>query len=247
MSRTAKTEARYHSACDIAHRWFAYFEGETEDVISHSSIFSEDIMLVHAGTHLLAKGKSEIIQWLNNLPYEKGSHFIRHIDVKPLENDQAEVNMDISYQAIGKDGTVGGALSKYQTLVTYDNENNAVFTFIQKTPLMPNPDKVFHDSFADNRLRSFINHLFYLMLTPNADIRSLFSSAPESYSLNRVLSLPESSNISDILLISSDPESLSFLIQFSLSTTIYELSLSLNEAPGRYISIKHAELLEKVG
>ncbi|MFS2223216.1 hypothetical protein [Pantoea sp. B65] len=153
MTEQEITQARYHAACDIAHRWFAVFEGKTEEAGLHSALFSEDVMLVHAGAHLLAKGKAEMTRWLHDLPYERSAHFIRRIDVIPLPDEQAEVNMDISYQVPGQEALVGGALSEYRTTVKFDREHHAVFTFLQKTLRMPNPDKVFREAFAENRLR----------------------------------------------------------------------------------------------
>ena len=242
MTEREITQARYHAACDIAHRWFAFFEGETEAAVLHSDLFSEDVMRVHAGTHLLAQGKAEMTRWLNDLPYERGAHFIRRIDVIPLPDDQAEVNMEISYQVLGQKGQVGGAMSEYRTMVKFDREHNAVFTFLQKTPRMPNPDKVFWDAFAENRLRSFIGRFFQLMLTSPEHIRSLFACNADS--VRDVVTLLEETSPGDIQLLTSDTRALSLSLQVSSTDRRYVLSLLLDEAPGRYMTIRHTKLSE---
>ncbi|MBA0034893.1 hypothetical protein HS962_01375 [Pantoea sp. BIGb0393] len=242
MTEQEITQARYHAACDIAHRWFAFFEGETEAAGLHSALFSEDVMLVHAGTHLLAQGKAEMTRWLRDLPYERGAHFIRRIDVIPLTDDQAEVNMEISYQVLGQEGQVGGALSEYRTTVKFDREHNAVFTFLHKTPRMPNPDKVFRDAFAENRLRSFIARFFQLMLTAPAHIRSLFAGNADADSVRDGMALLEEIIPEDIQLLTADTRALSFSLQVSSNDRRCVLSLLLDEAPGRYMAIRHASL-----
>lgn len=57
MNDICISQARKNAALDIAHRWFAFFEGKTESVTDHLDIFSNDVRLVHAGVHLLAEGK----------------------------------------------------------------------------------------------------------------------------------------------------------------------------------------------
>jgi hypothetical protein len=244
MTEQEITQARYHAACDAAHRWFAFFEGKTEDAGLHSTLFSEDVMLVHAGTHLLAKGKTEMTRWLRDLPYERGAHFIRRIDVIPLADNRADVNMDISYQVLGQEGQVGGALSEYRTTVKFDSEHNAIFTFLQKTPRMPNPDKVFRDAFAENRLRSFMARFFQLMLTAPAHIRSLFAGHADADSVREVMALLQKTDPDDIQLLLSDTRALSFSLQISSNERRCVLSLLLDEAPGRYMTIRHTSLSE---
>lgn len=240
MTEEQLNAARYHAACDIAHRWFAFFEGDTEELHQHSEIFAEDVMLVHAGTHLLAKGKAEMIQWLSSLPYEKGSHFIRSIDVIPARGNEAEVNMQISYQMLDEYKRVGGALSEYRAKVRFDEKSNALFTFIQKTPRFANPDKVFRDSFTANRLHSFIARFSQLMLSDSKSIPRLLSENTDVETAGIIEKLKRGPQVIKVKLLSFDYDQLSCNFLITLNDKQQALDLSLKESPGRYMTIVHA-------
>lgn len=238
-------KAQYHAACDIAYRWFAFFEGETEALDQHCALFSEDVILTHAGTHLLAQGKEEIKQWLRNLPYEKGSHFIRNIDVINRADNQADVNMNISYQRIDANQEVGGALSEYRTRVKFDERHNATFTFIQKTPRFPNPDPVFHDSFAVNRLRSFIARFSQLIISDPKGIAELVSAEADQQTTAMIKTLKWDEEIGILKLLSFDPKQ--SICEFLISSNGMQntLALTLIESAGRYMTILRATISER--
>lgn len=243
MTNEQRQYIRYHAVCDIAHRWFAFFEGETEDISRHIDIFSEDVLLVHGGTHLLAQGKAAMADWLSLLPPEKGSHVIRRIELGKETDREAEVIMDIGYQVVREDGKVGGALSEYKANVSFDKDNNAVFTFLQKTPLYPNPDTTFRDSFAENRLKSFIARLSYAVLRYSAEgNEALLQEALDGVKGNSLYPSLKNSCVSHIHIEKMDTNNLSCILSLSDQGISRKLSLELNESPGRWLTIRHATL-----
>lgn len=243
MTNEQRQQIRDHAVRDIAHRWFAFFEDETEDISRHIDIFSEDVLLVHGGTHLLAKGKTAMEHWLSQLPPEQGSHVIRHIELGKQTDHEAEVIMNIGYQAVREDGKVGGALSEYKTTVSFDTGNNAVFTFLQKTPLHPNPDTTFRDSFAENRLKSVIARLSYAVLHYSAEGNEVFlQEALDGVNGNSLYPLLKNSRVSHIHTEKMDTDNLSCTLWLSDQSTIRKLNLVLNDSPGRWLTIRHATL-----
>ncbi len=157
-----REKIREHAARDIAHRWFAYFEGENKDINKQLEILSDDIKILHASSHLLADGKDSAAEWVANIPEEVDSHFIKEFIYNPLSEDLAEVRMKVAYQVIQAGNQIGGAIIHYQTLVTFTEDNSALFTFINKTPAEHNPNKVFADSYQENRVHSFVYRWVYL-------------------------------------------------------------------------------------
>ncbi|HBR1526345.1 TPA: hypothetical protein L9L74_005005 [Klebsiella pneumoniae] len=242
MTEEQIQKIRYYAACDIAHRWFAFFEGKTEEIKQHLDLFSKDIMLVHGGTHLLASGKEAMSHWLHNLPSEKGSHFIREIRICQ-NRDEAEMDMDIGYQAVRPDGKVGGALSEYRTTVSFDKQHNATFRWIQKTPLMPNPDKIFRDSFAENRIRSFIARFAQVtLLSSFPEQKALLGDVVDATSGVRLSSELKKMKVMDIHVESMDTmtHSCSLLLAERSSSVRRRLDLVLADGDGRYTAIKTA-------
>ena len=168
MDISSQEKIREHAARDIAHRWFAYFEGEDKIVDRQLEILSDDIKILHASSYLLADGKESAAIWAANIPEEIDSHFIKDFSYIPLGEDIAEVKMKIAYQVIQPDHRIGGAIIHYQTLVTFDENNSALFKFVNKTPVEPNPNKVFADSYQENRIYSLIYRWIYLLETFNS-------------------------------------------------------------------------------
>lgn len=140
-----------------------FFEGDVNDMESHVKIFEKDIKLIHAGSFLLADGLDSMKLWLENLPKETGSHFIKSLDLRHLNDEIAEATMMIAYQIVNPDETLSGAIIEYKVIVIFNDNNEATFKIIQKTPLRPNPSTVYKDSFKDNRLKSFVNRLLFLI------------------------------------------------------------------------------------
>lgn len=165
MNDEATAQLKEHSVRTIAHRWFAFFEGDVNDMESHLKIFEKDIKLIHAGRYLLADGLDSIKLWLENLPQETGSHFIKSLDLRHLDDKTAEATMKIAYQTVNPDETLSGAIIEYKVIVVFNDNNEATFKIIQKTPIHPNPSTIYKDSFKDNRLKSFVNRLLFLIKT----------------------------------------------------------------------------------
>lgn len=136
---------------EAIHHWFAFFEGETVSTYSQLGLFDDEIQLVHAGQHLLAKGKEQMKQWLNSIPPEISSHFVKNIEAEKIRDDVYQVSWETPYQAVRDSGDVGGAIIRYQTLVRVSLEGVARFIVIQKTPFKNNPETVFHESFRQHR------------------------------------------------------------------------------------------------
>lgn len=244
MTDEQLNKARYHAACDIAHRWFAFFEGETESVASHSDIFADDVMLVHAGTHLLAQGKKAMAGWLSSLPVERSSHFIRRIEVIPQAGQTGNVLMDIGYQAVRRDGSVGGALTEYHTNVKFSPRHEATFSFIQKTPRLANPDTVFRDSFGENRVKSF-NARFAWMLLTAATTRcgELLHPNADRETIQIVHALITRGDIADVEFAHFNALRLTSSLVIRTEANEWRLLLELNESAGRYATIRSAKLV----
>lgn len=232
--------ARFKAAQDIAHRWFAFIDGDTEDISTHVEIFSDDVKLVHAGIHTLADNKSSLVHWLQSLPNETEAHFIREFDIVHLEGNMAELSMRLSYQILSRDGTAGGALSEYKTRVRFDDKHNAVFTFLQKTPQYANPDKVFKDSFPENRMYSFISHIQHLMLTSRQnEISELLSSQDINVEALSCIRLLQAASLTDDMTFENiNISDLTFTLVLVVSHQLCRLRFQLSEQAGRYLRIQ---------
>lgn len=236
-------DARPHAIRDIAHRWFAFFEGETESIDQHLALFTPDVKLVHAGRHLLAQGKPAMGQWLAQAPGDQDSHFIRHLSWQPLaDDDGARVEMEIAYQVVQPDGTIGGAMIRYETEVAFDDvDGEASFRFLQKTPVTPNPDRDFKDSFADNRLGAGLARLRFLSTQhrpERIETELLDAEAREAWqALRSTVSLDE---LADARLITQDDAALSLTLELD-SVAERRLALTFVERPGRYPRIQRIE------
>ncbi|WP_264906222.1 hypothetical protein [Vibrio sp. STUT-A11] len=136
---------------EAIHHWFAFFEGETVPTYSQLALFDDEIELIHAGQHLLAKGKEEMQQWLDSIPPEFSSHFVEEMTVERVKAGIYQVSWQTPYQSIRENGAVGGAIIRYQTLVRISQSGVAKFVVIQKTPFKNNPETVFHESFREHR------------------------------------------------------------------------------------------------
>ncbi|MBB3139879.1 hypothetical protein [Halomonas organivorans] len=234
-------DARPHAIRDIAHRWFAFFEGETESIERHLDLFAPDVRLVHAGVHLLAEGQPAMARWLEQAPGDHDSHFIRDLSWQARSADSARMQMDIAYQVVQADGSLGGAMIHYETEVVFDANDEARFRFLQKTPLMPNPDRDFKDSFADNRLGAGLARLRFLSAQHSPErieTELLDAEAREAWrALRSTVSLEE---LADARLITQDDTALSLSLQLN-SVAERRLALTFIERPGRYPSIRQIE------
>lgn len=136
---------------EAVYHWFAFFEGETVPTEFQLALFDDEIQLVHAGQHLLAKGKEEMQQWLDSVPPEFSSHFVEEMKLESVKTGIYQVSWQTPYQSIRENGAVGGAIIRYQTLVRISQTGAAKFMAIQKTPFKNNPETVFRQSFSEHR------------------------------------------------------------------------------------------------
>lgn len=234
-------DARTHAIRDIAHRWFAFFEGETESIAQHLSLFAPDVQLVHAGVRRLAEGRPAMARWLEQAPGDQDSHFIRDLTWQPLSKDSARMEMEIAYQVVQYDGSLGGAMIRYQTEVVFDAHGEAAFRFLQKTPVTPNPDRVFKDSFADNRLGAGMARLRFLSARhrPGQVERELLDDgAREAWQLLR--STVSLEDLAAARVIGQDDTSLTVAISLP-SRPARRLALAFAERAGRYPVIQRLE------
>jgi len=243
MNNETINTARYYAASDIAHRWFAFFEGKTEKIDDHLAIFADDIVLSHAGTHRLAEGKESIKNWLTSLPYEVGSHAILTKKFIPLENNLAQLNMDISYQYMSPYGEIGGALSKYQTKIRFDEQNNGTFVFIQKTPILPNPNKVFRDTFIENRIMSFVYYFQRMLIADLENIRTLLPSSLNQNIAN-MLYLFDTIKAENVHFLDKNEQELSCRFNIKTDNQHYQFKLKLEDILGRYLKIESVPYLK---
>ncbi|KFZ37249.1 hypothetical protein HR45_11260 [Shewanella mangrovi] len=152
--------ARRFAAQEIAHRWFAYFEGVTEPLTDHLDLFTEDVRLIHARRTLLADGKAQLAAWLKQVPAETSSHLIHEFALQSLDNSSALLTMQVAYQALAHDQLIG-AIIDYQAKVVFASDDSAQFALIQKSPIAANPALCFKLSFAEHRQLALLSQLGY--------------------------------------------------------------------------------------
>lgn len=152
--------ARRYAAQEIAHRWFAYFEGVTEPLSEHLDLFTADVRLLHAGRTLLADGKPQLAAWLQQVLPETSSHFISDFSLQSLDESSALLTMQVAYQALADDRLIG-SLIDYQAKVVFAADDSAQFSVIQKTPVAANPALSFAASFAENRQQALLAQFSY--------------------------------------------------------------------------------------
>lgn len=248
MSQELQKVARFNAAKDISHRWFAFMDGQTESLESHLDMFSDDVRLVHAGIHLLAYDKASMARWLKTLSGETGAHFIREFDVVRFDSDTAELAMRLSYQRLEPNGEVGGALTDYKAQVKFASDQTAVFTFLQKTPQFANPDRDFKDSFPENRVHSFVCHLFCLLMSSGADaLRLLLNNAEAGGSIDRVIMEARLADLCRLQVSQVDIPTLSFILMMPMPTHAKHFFFKLVETGGRYLRIHSVQLLPELG
>lgn len=223
-----------YAARDLAHRWFAFFEGEVENLDEHLELFSDDVRLVHAGTTLLAESKDGMKAWFQRLPPENGSHFIERFEFKMVSDRLAVVTMKVAYQALLEDGRLIGAMIDYYTEVVFDEGGRACFRFIQKTPVMANPATTFTASFAANRRESF-NACFMgrLLACDHAALHALTDDQSVADKLNAVLGHLSSRQMAEAEVLPGQGE----LVRLIVPDDASEWCLTLAEKGGAYLRI----------
>lgn len=227
--------SKYHAIEDIIYRWFAFFEGETEAVSEHSDIFTEDVQLVHAGTHLLANDRPSVERWLMSIPPSRSSHFVEGISVSPIDENLVRASWSVRYQYTQDDGVVGGSIISYQAVVSFFEAYQAQFLFLQKTPIRQNPDAHYKDSFSENRLLSFLARLKSVLLEGDrGGLSDLLGNYAEGQRLQAWLEQLTPSQFQDLGGEVLDDQTL----QLSLNNTVV-CQVRLQVEGGRYASVSH--------
>lgn len=217
---------------EAIHHWFAFFEGETVSTYSQLALFDDEIELVHAGQHLLAKGNEQMKQWLNSIPPEISSHFVKNIEAKKIRGDVYQVSWETPYQAVRDSGDVGGAIIRYQTLVRVSLEGVAKFIVIQKTPFKNNPETVFHESFRQHRASALSCRLQRWLESDETAIPATINALGEASKM--LLNIQQISGDKRLILQSSDDGENPGLLMTTDAETYY---LSLQQQPGWYPAI----------
>ncbi|TCK04218.1 hypothetical protein [Marinobacterium mangrovicola] len=233
-------DSRYYAIRDIAHRWFAFFEGQTESLEEHLQLFAPDVRLIHAGQHLLAEGQSAMADWLKQVPPATDSHFINALHWQPTSDNRARVEMEIGYQVMQNGELVGGAVIEYQTEVMFTKSGEAAFSFLQKTPVSQNPDREFKDSFAANRLGATAARIDFLFATGQADqIADELMEPGADEQWHQLIAQQEAEGLRSARTGEQDETALSLTLKLSGTQS---LSLLLTEQAGRYLKVRAIEL-----
>ncbi|SEG67522.1 hypothetical protein [Marinobacterium lutimaris] len=233
-------DSRYYAIRDIAHRWFAFFEGQTESLEEHLQLFTPDVRLVHAGQHLLAEGQSAMADWLKQVPPATDSHFINALHWQPTSDNRARVEMEIGYQVMQNGELVGGAVIEYQTEVVFTESGEAAFSFLQKTPVRQNPDREFKDSFAANRLGASAARIDFLLTTCQADQIAVELMEPDAgVQWQQLIAQRGAETLTSARTGEQDETALSLTLKLSGTQS---LSLLLTEQAGRYLKVRAIEL-----
>lgn len=225
---------------EAIHHWFAFFEGETVSAYSQLALFDEEIELIHAGQHLLAKGHEQMKQWLNSVPPEISSHFVKNIEAEKIRDDVYQISWETPYQAVRGSGDVVGAIIRYQTLVRVSPEGVAKFIVIQKTPFKNNPETVFHESFLEHRASALSCRLQRWLESDETSLPATINASGEA--LQMLLGIRQRSGDKRLTLHSSGDGEHPGLLMTTDAATYY---LSLQQQPGWYPAVATVIAIQK--
>jgi hypothetical protein len=240
MNHERLEAARLNAARDICYRWFAFMDGKTESLVSHLDMFSLDIILMHTAIYRVAYDKGSMARWLESLAAEtgRGSHFIRELDVVSFDQNTAELAMRVSYQRCDGSGEIGGALTDYKARVRFNNDQTAVFTYLQKTPQFQNLDREFKDSFPENRLYSFMNHLRHLMAASKAEaLRDLVDNGHFIGAINELITDTQTADMARVEIEQVDVPTATFTLALQAQDQAKRFQFQMVERGGRYLRI----------
>jgi hypothetical protein len=156
---------RSHAALSLAHRWFAFLESPAGNLEEHLDLFEDNVQLTgRRGEVRFAHGHQELAQWFRAVPDEVSSHRILHSNW--LERTGVEGTLDflVAYQAPTADGSVGGSIIRYQTVVSFVDESPR-FAALDKTPILPNTKREYAPTWAEHRVSGFVHALLGKQLT----------------------------------------------------------------------------------
>ncbi|MBM6550057.1 hypothetical protein [Marinomonas ostreistagni] len=226
MTKAIQHTEHLHAIYEIIHHWFAFFEGETVTAKSQCRLFTEDAQIVHAGQHLLANGVEEIERWLLSVPPEHSSHTLDNLSLEALSDNQYQVTWQTAYQAQRHGGQVGGSIIAYQALITIDEDGQARFRALQKTPMASNPNTRFVETFKMHRIKALKSRLAQLATTSSA-----------TPALSQYVQSPEMANLLDSILTQTDLTISDTEAAIIATTPVQSWRFDVLEQGGLYIKI----------
>lgn len=173
---------RSHAAFSLAHRWFAFLESPAGNVEEHLDLFEDNVQLTgRRGEVHFAHGHLELAQWFRAVPDEVSSHRILHSNWTERTGVEGTLDFLVAYQTPTADGSVGGSIISYQTVVAFADEIPR-FVALDKTPILPNTKRVYAPTWAEHRVSGFVHALLgkQLIHAEAADaLRDLTEGAPK--------------------------------------------------------------------
>jgi hypothetical protein len=145
-----------HAALSLAHRWFAFLESPAGNVEEHLNLFGSNVQLTgRRGQLHFAHGHTELAQWFRAVPDEISSHRILHSSWTEGIGEEGTLDFLVAYQAPTADGSVGGSVISYQTVVSFA-EDVPRFLALDKTPILPNTRPDYAPTWAEHRVSGFV-------------------------------------------------------------------------------------------
>lgn len=154
-----------HAALSLAHRWFAFLESPAGNLGEHLDLFEDNVQLTgRRGEVHFAHGHQELAQWFRAVPDEVSSHRILHSNWTERTGVEGTLDFLVAYETPTADGSVGGSIISYQTVVSFADEIPR-FAALDKTPILPNTKRVYAPTWAEHRVSGFVHALLGKQLT----------------------------------------------------------------------------------
>jgi hypothetical protein len=156
---------RSHAALSLAHRWFAFLESSAGNLEEHLDLFEDNVQLTgRRGEIHFAHGRQELAQWFRAVPDEVSSHRILHSNWTERTGVEGTLDFLVAYQTPTADGSVGGSIISYQTVVSFADEIPR-FVSLDKTSILPNTKRDYAPTWAEHRVSGFVHALLGKALT----------------------------------------------------------------------------------
>ncbi|WP_128894140.1 hypothetical protein [Longirhabdus pacifica] len=178
---TSKNE---HMAKSLAYRWYSFYEREkTEETLQHQLDILADDVVIHSPSGT-ANSKQEYVENVMKLPNShRNAHDVRSFQYNQLNDEQAELQIDIVYHNQDEHGALRAVKIHYDTELSILN-GTWVFTEIKITPVEEIQIDAFHDTYVENRAQSFVHYWLYLMEACEGDATPFQKLLHESFHLD---------------------------------------------------------------
>lgn len=151
------TRERHHLALALAHRWFGYLETSWGDTETQLEIFVDDVVLSgRRGGIVFANDHASMRKWFDAIPDDTSAHRIIHHSWNDTGERSGILDFLVAYQVPGRDRP-GGSVISYTTVVVFDDDGQARFARLDKTPVLPNEDPEYHPTWAEHRVLAAIH------------------------------------------------------------------------------------------